>query len=301
MSGKTISPLLKGTAVLSMLGLTLTACGEGNGDGEEAAGANGEITISLFSGWEEGMLATYLWESILEDEGYEVSIEESEAGPAYAGLADGSYDINLDAWLPVTHGDFWDDYGDELEDLGTWNDEVYLTIAVNEDAPIDSLDELAENADEFDNTIYGIEPGAGLTDQTEDEAIPEYELEDMEFITSSTPAMIAELDSHIESGENVVVTLWRPHWTYGAYPIRDLEDPEGAMGDEESMHIVARDGFSDDHSEVSEWLGDFEMDTETLTEALDFVFADEPDEDEVRDLVQEWMEDNQDYVDGLTG
>ena len=37
-----------------------------------------------------------------------------------------------------------EEYGDKLTDLGAWNDEAALTFAVNEDAPIDSIAELAE-------------------------------------------------------------------------------------------------------------------------------------------------------------
>lgn len=308
------SKFIKSAAVLSVLGVALTACAEDNGDADEdaedqdvedtdgngaEAGEGGEITISMFAGWEEGIVATHLWEIVLEEQGYEVSIEESEAGVAYAGLAQGDYDINLDAWLPITHESYWEDYGDELEELGIWNDEVYLTIAVNEDAPIDSLEELADHADEFDNTIYGIEPGAGLTEATENEVIPTYGLEDMDFVTSSTSAMIAELDSHMADGENVVVTLWRPHWTYGEYDIRDLEDPEGALGDEEGLNIIGRPDFSEDHPEVAGWLEDFEMETEMLNDLLGHTFGEDAD-GEPRDLVEEWVEENRDYVDGLT-
>ena len=33
------------------------------------------------------------------------------------------------------------------------------------------------------------------------------------------------------SSEDIVVTLWRPHWAYTAFPIKDLEDPQGKLGD----------------------------------------------------------------------
>ena len=48
----------------------------------------------------------------------------------------------------------------------------------------------------------------------EDDVIPTYGLEDMEFLTSSTAAMLSELKSATDKGENVVVTLWEPHRAY---------------------------------------------------------------------------------------
>src|SRR5690606_18074286 len=110
---------------------------------------------------------------------------------------------------------------------------------------------LAANADAFGNRIVGIEPGAGLTAATQDAVIPTYGLEGMEFITSSTPAMLAELQKALDAGDNVAVTLWRPHWAYDAFDIKDLEDPEGTLGDAESIHTVTRTGFADDFPEVN--------------------------------------------------
>ena len=96
-------------------------------------------------------------------------------------------------WAGLLLVTYWWAADGGITDLGAWNDESKLTVVVNEDAPIDSLEELADNADLFDNTIVGIEPGAGLTLAMENEVIPGYGLEDMDFTTSSTPAMLAEL------------------------------------------------------------------------------------------------------------
>src|SRR5690606_20611667 len=161
---------------------------------------------------------------------YNVELAYADAGPVFAGVADGTYDLALDGWLPFTHADYFEQFGDDIVDLGSWNNDALLTIAVNADAPIDSLEELAENADAFDNRLIGIEPGAGLTAATQDNTIPTYGLEGMDFITSSTPAMLAELQTKLDAGENVAVTLWRPHWAYDAFDIKDLEDPEGTLG-----------------------------------------------------------------------
>src|SRR5699024_11083378 len=184
--------------------------------------------------------------------------------------------------------------------LGVWNDEAALTIAVNEDAPITSLDELADNADEFNNQLIGIEPGAGLTRITTDEVIPTYGLEDMEYTTSSTPAMLQELRTAVDNGDNVVVTLWRPHWAYDEFPIRDLEDPEGALGEAESIHTFANPTFVEENPEVADWLRNFEMDGDTLHSLENVMFNENPDTEDYQPIVEEWVAENQEYVDGLT-
>lgn len=281
------------------LGLTLTACS--SDDETPAASTSGataadkNITIGIHNGWDEGIAVSHLFKVMLEEDGYQVAAESADPGIVYTGLAGGSYDLNFDMWLPVTHSDYLEQYGDDLEQLGVWYDDAKLTIAVNEDSPITSLAELAENADEFGNRIVGIEAGAGLTRITQDEAIPAYGLEDMEFVISSTPAMLAELGSQTERGENVVVTLWRPHWAYDEYPIRDLEDPEGVMGGAEEIHTVGRDGFSVDHPDVAAMIEAFTLNDEQLFSLENIMFnenkGENPDES-----VRQWLEANPTFV-----
>lgn len=303
------SRIFKSAAALSVAALALTACGDsgetnGNGGDDGAAGGNGggEVTIGVFNGWEEGIAVSELWAYVLENEGYDVSLEYADPAPVYSGVSTNDYNVTLDAWLPITHADYVDEYADDIVDLGAWNEEASLHLAVNEDAPIESLDELADNADEFNNQIIGIDPGAGLTQITEEEVIPTYGLEDMEFTTSGTPAMLQELESSIDAGENVVVTLWRPHWAYDAYPIRDLEDPEGALGGAEAMHTFANAEWAEDeaNADVVGWFENFAMDSETLYSLENVMFNENPDADDYRPIIEEWVADNQEYVDGLT-
>jgi glycine betaine/proline transport system substrate-binding protein len=293
-----MSRITTGLALTSALGLVLAGCSGGDGGGG-SDGEKGDLKIAVFNGWEEGIAVSELWKHILEDKGYNVDLEYADAAPVFSGLASGDYDMTLDVWMPVTHASYIEKYGDSIEEYGAWNDESKLTIAVNDDAPIQSLSELADNADAFDNQLVGIEPGAGLTEVTQNEVIPKYGLEGMEYTTSSTPAMLQELQTAEDSGENIAVTLWRPHWAYEAYDIRDLEDPEGALGGTETLSAYGRDGFESDHSEVAGWLKDFRMDSDTLY-SLENVMFNESDSDDYAPIVEDWVSENQEYVDSLT-
>lgn len=284
--------------------LTLSGCvatAEDIAGGDTSGGeSKGEITIAEFSGWEEGIATSELWKVILEEKGYDVTIESVDAAAVFQGLADGDYDVTTDVWEPVTHAEYLAQYGEQIDKLGTWNSESKLTVAVNEDAPIDSLADLAGSAAEFGNKIVGIEPGAGLTGVMESEVIPTYGLEGLEFQTSSTPAMLTELKASIDAGENIVVTLWEPHWAYSAFPIKNLEDPEGTLGAAETLSSYSRQGFTEDFPEVAEWLSAFEMDTELLADLEDLMFNENAGAEDWNPIVKEWVEANRDYVDGLT-
>ena len=294
---------IRGTAIAAVGVIALAGCSAAGDEPEApeggAADQQTELTIGVFNGWPEGEAASFLWEAILEEKGYDVELEYADAGPVFAGVASGDYDLALDGWLPTTHASYMEEFGEDLVDLGSWNDDAVLTMAVNEDAPITSIEELAENADAFDNRIVGIEPGAGLTAATQDEVIPTYGLEGMEFITSSTPAMVAELLSAIDAGENIVVTLWRPHWAYDEFPIRDLEDPEGTLGEAEGIHTLARTGFETDYPQLTEWLQSFKMDSELLFSLENAMYNSDAEASDYPEIVATWMSENQEYVDGL--
>lgn len=288
---------------VALLGLAACAADTGTTEDTDNGAATGDqmsLTIGVFNGWPEGEAASFLWKAVLEEKGYDVTLEYADAGPVFAGLSTGDYDIAFDGWLPTTHQDYMDEYGDKLEDLGSWNNDAVLTMVVNEDAPIDSLSELAENADKFGNRIVGIEPGAGLTQQVGENAIPTYGLEGMEFLTSSTPAMLAELSAALENNENIVATLWRPHWAYDEFAIKDLKDPEGSLGAAEEIHSIARAGFGSDFPELTGWVKGWTLESELLFSLENEMYNSGAESSEFDAIVADWIADNQDYVDTLT-
>lgn len=294
-----ISRSKRSIALTAALATTLlAACGsdsddttnetEGNGNGEAVAR---ELNIGVPAGWDEGVVVSHMMEIALEEQGYDVTLTDGEIGIIFTGLSTGDMDLLLDAWLPITHESYIAQYGDQIEDLGVWYDEAKLALAVNADSDIQSIEELAEHSDEFGNEIIGIDGGAGITARTRDHVIPTYGLEGMDFQISSTAAMLAELDGAMKEGRDIVVTLWSPHWAYGAYDIRDLEDPEGAFGDIEEIHSYGRDGFAADHPEVAEMLGNFTLTDEELSDVENYALNENSDRP-TAETVAEWLDEN---------
>ena len=259
-----------------------------------------DVTVAVFNGWPEGEAVSYLWASVLEDKGYNVELEYADVAAGFSGLSTGDYDVNLDVWLPVTHASYIESFGEDIVDLGAWNNDATLNVAVNADAPVDSLDELADNAEAFNSTLIGIEPGAGLTGVTEDAVIPDYGLEDWEFTTSSTATMLTELKAATDAGENIAVTLWHPHWAYDAFDIKDLEDPQGSLGEAEGLHSFGSADFEEKFPTMSGWISDFEMDTDTLGTLQNAMFNTDSEASQYDEIVADWIAENQDWVDTLT-
>ncbi|WP_017544470.1 glycine betaine ABC transporter substrate-binding protein [Nocardiopsis prasina] len=246
--------------------LLLSACSGESGSGAPDDGDDlREVNIALIA-WEEAVAVTHMWEAVLEEKGYDVTVTEVDVAPAFQGVADGELDLYLDMWLPVTHHEYMEQHRDSIESLGSWYDNAVLTLTVPEYMEdVREIDDLPARAEDLGGTIVGIEPGAGLTQVTRDQAMPLYGLEeDFELETSSGGEMMRRLDEAIMEERPIVVTLWRPHPAYAQYELRDLEDPQGGMGGTEGLHSIGRAGFSEDYPELAEWMRNWTMDDEEL-------------------------------------
>ncbi|WP_277630501.1 glycine betaine ABC transporter substrate-binding protein [Atopococcus tabaci] len=144
-----------------------------------------------------------------------------------------------------------------------------------------------------DYTIVGIEPGAGITQAT-DNMLKTYEnLAGWEQETSSTAGMLTQLDQAIRNEKPILITGWSPHYKFTQHDLKYLEDPEGAMGGEESLHTIARKGFKEEMPNAYQILDNFYWEVEDMEtvmyEALD---------SSIEEAATNWVENNQETVDG---
>lgn len=207
-----------------------------------------EITIGYVT-WDCAISSSNVLKQVLEDAGYTVRLVAVDAGPLYAGLAKGDIDVTTTAWLPHTHKAYWDQYGEKLDYVNkNIPGSARIGLVVPTYVTINSIDEMNGVRDKFNGRIIGIDPGAGIMQSTE-KAIEEYGL-DYELIASSSGGMAAELRSSINKNEWIVVTGWSPHWKFGRYDLKFLDDPKGVYGESEDVVTVARIGLSDEKPEA---------------------------------------------------
>ena len=257
-----------------------------------SAGASAETVKIAYPNWAEGIAMTNIVAVILEDEmGYDVELTQADPGVIYAAVSSGDQDLLLDAWLPNTHADYWDQYGDQLENMGTTYGYGVTGLVVPSYVEIDSIEELDSIADELGNKITGIGTGAGITKKT-NLVIEEYDL-DLVQVNSSGPAMTAALANAIENEEPIVVTGWKPHWMFGRYDLKVLEDPLGIYPID-GLRKVARPGFGADMPEVANLLKNFVMNEDQL---LSIMLAIDESDDDAIDVASDWVRNNGPLVD----
>ncbi len=204
---------------------------------------NKEITLGVVDGWAEGVAMTYLAKEILVREGYDVDIKRAAIDLIFASLHNGDIDVFMDVWLPTTHKAKLKKFPD-LVTLGVNYPNARTGLVVPSYVSINSIDELNASKDKFDGKIIGIEKGAGITKMT-NKVIKEYGLE-LKQLNSSSIAMLSELQKAIKEKRWLVVTGWSPHWKFGRFDLKFLEDPKKIYDTTERIETYARKGFKDD-------------------------------------------------------
>ncbi|MCK6258608.1 glycine/betaine ABC transporter [Fictibacillus sp. KIGAM418] len=103
---------------------------------------NGKEVKLVYVAWESEIASTNVVAKVLEQQGYKVKLQQVEAGPMFAGVADGSADAMVAAWLPTTHKDYYNKYKGKFEDLGPNLKGTKLGLTVPKYMPIDSIEDL---------------------------------------------------------------------------------------------------------------------------------------------------------------
>lgn len=257
-----------------------------------ASTATADTIRIAYPNWAEGIAMTHLVKAVLEEHmDCEVELTQADPGLIYAALADGSQDVFLDAWLPNTHADYWDEFGDDLVDLGPNFGFGVTGLVVPAYVEIDSIEELPEIQDAVDGKIIGIGTGAGIYRNT-NLVIEEYGLDYVQ-VASSGPAMAAALADAIADGDPIIVTGWKPHWKFGRYDLKVLDDPRGVYPID-AMKTIAREGFDEDYPELAQFFINFNL---TEGHLLDLMLAIDDDEDgDTAGVAREWMIRNEPLV-----
>lgn len=241
--------------------------------------------------WSETVAATNMVKTVIQEKlGYACEIIPMTADKMWQAVADGKVDGMVAAWLPTTHGHFYEQYKSQIIDLGpnltgTQIGLVVPDVAVGRqtassgqrNAPYikaQSISDLKKYASRFNRRIIGIDPEAGIMEKTR-QAMREYGLYNYELIKGSEVSMTAELSNAIRKQRWIVVTGWEPHWKFGRWKLRFLKDPRNVYGGQEKIHTMVRSGLKDDMPDVYRFLDNFNWKPEELEQLMIWIKDDD--------------------------
>ncbi len=242
--------------------------------------------------WSSTVATTNVVRVALEKAGYDVKLSSLSGGAMWQAVASGDADALLEGWLPTTHEDYFEQLGDQVEDLGVNLDGTKLGLVVPAYTEIDSIEELNDHARDLNREIIGIDPGAGLQRLTQ-EVIDEYGLK-LRLRDGTDATMTAALGNAIANNEDIVVAGWTPHWKFARWDLKYLDDPKGIYGGAEQIHTIVRKGLKEDMPDAYTVLQNFHWTPEDMGEVQ--LMNEVPDTDPYENA-QKWLAEHSDLLD----
>ena len=203
----------------------------GCGSAGSSSGSSGNKSLTLGSiGWTENTAVSTLTKLVMEDNlGYKVEIKGPlDLGPLFEGVAGGDLAAFQDVWLP-NNQNYVDKVKKDVKLLPPWyQGETKYDIAVP--AYMKNIKSIADLSKTGLKQITGIEPGASINPQIRNKVFKQYNLSSFKLVTSSTAAMLAQLQKSYKSKDPIIFLAWSPHWMNVKYDITYLKDPKDALG-----------------------------------------------------------------------
>lgn len=142
-----------------------------------------------------------------------------------------------------------------------------------------------------DYKIVGIEPGAGIMDET-NRVIEAYNLDKWTLASSSDAGMTAALKKAYTKEEPIIITAWTPHWKFAEFDLKYLDDPQNINGGEEEIRTIGRLGLKEDLPEAYEVLSNFQWTIEDMGDVMMAIHKGEKEEEAAKN----WVDENEDKV-----
>jgi glycine betaine/proline transport system substrate-binding protein len=255
-----------------------------------ASRAAGQRVRLAYVEWSDAIASTSMVQAVLQEKmGVPCDIIPMTADKMWEAVATGEVDAMVAAWLPSTHGHYYQQYKARVVDLGPNLKGTRIGLVVPDitvgrqtaatgqsNAPyitVQSIPELKDHIRKFGGKIIGIDPAAGIMKKTK-EAMQVYGLNRFRLIDGSEVSMTAELSDAIRKQKWVVVTGWVPHWMFARWKLRFLEDPEDVYGGTEEIHTITRTGLKEKMPTVYRFLDKYQISPDDLGQLMIWIQED---------------------------
>lgn len=230
--------------------------------------------------------ATAAW--ILEELGYKPDVTAGSVSIVLQSVANNDSDTFLGLWLPSQRGMVRKHMEAGNIDIVTKNLEgAKYTVAVSKDAwenGVKHFRDLAENAEKFDNRIFGIEAGnegnGFIRDMISDNV---YGMGGMELQPSSEAGMLTAVQNRHRRGEWAAWLGWAPHPMNINIEMKFLNGGEDYFGPNQggaNVYTLAHKGFAWKCPNIGQFLENFTLAVEEQSRMAGYVLNDDMDNEE---------------------
>ncbi|MGC8121321.1 choline ABC transporter substrate-binding protein [Marinobacter sp. VGCF2001] len=272
--------------------------------GAAIAAPNTECKTVRFAdvGWTDITATTALASEVLEGMGYNPTANVLSVPVTYRSLKNKDIDVFLGNWMPTMEGDVrpYLESGD-VETVITNLEGAKYTLAVPQyvyDAGVTSFADIATHADEFNDRIYGIEPGNDgnrlIQDMIDQDA---FGLGDFRVVESSEAGMLSQVSRATRRQQWVVFLAWEPHPMNANHDLAYLDGGDDFFGPNyggATVHTNVRKNYLEECPNVGKLLTNM---TFSLTMENEVMGAILNDGEAPRDAAHAWLASNPDVLD----
>ncbi len=181
-------------------------------------------------------------------------------------VAEGKADFATAAMLPSCEA-LELEYRGQLENLGSNLDGCKLGLIVPSYVEINSINEMKGYENRFRNKIFSLQRRTSLGRMV-GEALDSYELSGYTIAYDEEKVMLDALHKAIANKEWIVITGWQPHYMFGVYDLKYLQDPNKVFGREDHCATLAKQGLKDENRELYQIIKNFKLDMTSVNKAL---------------------------------
>ena len=254
-------------------------------------------------GWTDITATTALSSVILKGLGYETTTQMLSVPVTYKSLENGDIDVFLGNWMPTMEGDIrpYLNRG-TVESLKTNLTGAKYTLAVPKkvyDAGVKTFADIAKFSDNFDDKIYGIEPGNDgnrlIQDMIDKDA---FGLKSFEVVESSEAGMLSQVKRKVRRDNWIVFLGWEPHPMNSNFELAYLEGGDDFFGPNlggANVMTNVRKGYVQECKNVGRFLTNLEFTLALENEVMKAILDDKK---KPEDAAKSWLKANPSVLDG---
>ena len=276
--------------VLVLILIFFTGCSSKNREEKQES----KTVNIVYVEWDSEIASSHVVKAVIEEKlGYECELLSVPLTALWESIAAGDQDATVAAWLPSLQKNQQKKYKKDVKNLGPHLKGTRTGLVVPNYVNINSIKELVEHAQKFDNKIIGIDPDAGIMEKTKT-AIEEYELSNkFDLVSGSGSTMTTILKNAIENEEWIVITGWTPHWKFVRWDLKYLNDPKNIYADQEHISTIVRKDLKKDMPDVYHFLDNFQWQTVDMEEVMLLIQNQDNTPEEAAKI---WLKRNEDLV-----
>ena len=186
---------------------------------------------------------------------------------AWRIIADGKADATPVPWMPNSDAYLDEQYGVRLENAGPNLSGCKMGLVVPSYVTIDSIADIRSNGDRFKHRIVSLQRRTGVG-KLAGEVLKDYDISNFNIEYTDEEAMLKALEQAVRTNEWIIITGWQPHYKFGVYNLKFLQDPKGIFGREEYCTTLIRKGLREDNPALYEIFKGFKLDMNEVNKAL---------------------------------